>query len=227
MNILLVAATPMEIAPTIQWLEQNGELSGERTFQIGGASVELLITGIGLFATGYRLGARLSQNHPNLVVNAGIAGTFDQNLPIGEVVCVVQEQFADLGAETRDGQLLDLFTLGMLDANEAPFERGILNCNILEGFSFLPKVKGISANTASGSVSTIEKIQKKHPDAQVETMEGAAFFYACLDQKVNFIAIRAISNRVEPRNREAWNLPLSVMNLNEVLIKMIQSAVPG
>jgi futalosine hydrolase len=52
-------------------------------------------------------------------------------------------------------------------------------------------------------------------------MEGAAFFYACLAAKVPFVEIRSISNRMEPRNRDAWDLPLAVRNLNEVLVGIL------
>ena len=37
-------------------------------------------------------------------------------------------------------------------------------------------------------------------------MEGAAFFYVCLKEKVNFFQIRAISNFVEKRNKKNWEI---------------------
>ena len=37
-------------------------------------------------------------------------------------------------------------------------------------------------------------------------MEGAAFMYACLIAGVPFAQVRAVSNRVERRNRAAWDL---------------------
>ena len=54
-------------------------------------------------------------------------------------------------------------------------------------------------------------------------MEGAAFFYACLMMQVPFLEIRSISNHVEPRNRAAWDIPLAIGQLNEVLIGMLKS----
>jgi len=53
-------------------------------------------------------------------------------------------------------------------------------------------------------------------------MEGATFFYICAIEKIPFLAIRAISNKVEPRNKKGWNIPLALNNLagkmNEVLL---------
>ncbi len=52
-------------------------------------------------------------------------------------------------------------------------------------------------------------------------MEGAAFFYACLMTQAPFLQIRAISNYVEPRNKDNWNIPLAIDRLNEVLAQMV------
>ena len=37
-------------------------------------------------------------------------------------------------------------------------------------------------------------------------MEGAAFMYVCLMHQVPFAQIRAVSNVVERRNRQAWKV---------------------
>jgi futalosine hydrolase len=73
-----------------------------------------------------------------------------------------------------------------------------------------------------GAEASIQKIRDKYPEIQVESMEGAAFFYACLAAGVPFAEIRSISNRVEPRNRDAWDLPLAIRNLNGVLVGMLE-----
>jgi futalosine hydrolase len=46
-------------------------------------------------------------------------------------------------------------------------------------------------------------------------MEGAAVFYVCLKQGIKCIQIRSISNYVERRNRDAWNIPLALNNLHK------------
>jgi len=83
--------------------------------------------------------------------------------------------------------------------------------------SKLKQVKAITVNTSSGSEVTIERLRGKYnPD--IETMEGATFFYICSKEKIPFLAIRSISNRVEPRNKDKWNIPLALNNLSEKLI---------
>jgi futalosine hydrolase len=52
-------------------------------------------------------------------------------------------------------------------------------------------------------------------------MEGAAFMYACLVHGQQFAQIRAISNVVERRNREAWKLADAVASLGAVSLRML------
>jgi futalosine hydrolase len=63
--------------------------------------------------------------------------------------------------------------------------------------------------------------EKYHPD--IETMEGAAFFYICSRENIPFLAVRAVSNRVEPRNKEKWNIPLAISNLSLKLKEVLMS----
>ncbi|MBI5009539.1 MAG: hypothetical protein HZB98_07815 [Bacteroidia bacterium] len=44
-------------------------------------------------------------------------------------------------------------------------------------------------------------------------MEGAAFFYVCAKENVPFIALRSVSNMVERRARDKWNIPLAIENM--------------
>jgi futalosine hydrolase len=57
--------------------------------------------------------------------------------------------------------------------------------------------------------------------AEIESMEGAAFLFACNQTKVSCRQIRAVSNYVEKRDRSKWNIPLAITNLNKVLIDFI------
>jgi futalosine hydrolase len=52
-------------------------------------------------------------------------------------------------------------------------------------------------------------------------MEGAAFFYSCAQAGLPSIQLRAISNWVEPRNRDAWNIPLAISNLNQTIAQLL------
>ena len=53
-------------------------------------------------------------------------------------------------------------------------------------------------------------------------MEGAAFMHACLISNVPFAQVRAVSNVVEKRNREAWNLGEAFGNLSRCALAILE-----
>lgn len=219
MKILLVAATPFEIAPLSQHLDKDFNKVTETLYQKGTLQVEVLVTGIGIANTAYKLGKAFAQNKYDLAINAGIAGAFNKELKLGDVVNVVSELFGDLGIEEADGAFTDLFENKLLSDNDIYQNGKIYNLDAAE-FSFLPQAKALTINKVHGFSSSIEAIEKKY-DVDIESMEGAAFFLACRSAEVKFLQIRAISNYVEKRNRDNWDLPLSIGNLNQVLLGLV------
>lgn len=223
MEILLVAATPFEIMPVQDWLRKHFSVSENGVYRKNDLTVTILITGVGIIATAWSLGRYFARKQPDLAVNAGIAGAFDRSFNPSEVVHVVSERFGDLGVEEADGKFTDLFELGLLDANEKPYVNGLLYNPAASESRFLPQAKGLTVNKVHGSEASISAIRRKYPDAQVESMEGVAFFHACLMADVPFFEIRSISNYVEPRNRETWKLGEAIESLNQTLVKMFES----
>jgi len=184
---------------------------------------DLLITGVGSMATAWSLKQWIILNEkPDLAINAGIAGSFNERLNIGDVVMPVSDCFADAGVE--DGEnFLTLFESGLINANDFPYKDGLLYTDTRYNEkmkSILEPVRAITVNTATGSETTRGKLLKKfNPD--IETMEGATFFYICSREDIPFLALRAISNKVEPRDKNNWNIDLALNNLSEKLIDVL------
>lgn len=222
MHILIVSATTFEVQPLIDQLESDFQKLGPYQFQKEALKIDILISGVGMILTAYSLGKILTQNKYQLAINAGIAGAFNQGIEIGTVVQVVSEQFGDLGVEEANASFTSVHQMGLIDANQAPFVNGKLHNPEASSFDFLPKVKGISVNKVHGTTQSIEKIQS-YFQVDIESMEGAAFFYACLQEEIPFLQIRSISNYVEPRNKDNWDIPVAIQNLNEVLIEMVKA----
>lgn len=225
MKLLIVSATPFEIGPLQNHLEEQFNSGRANRYEFNDLEVDLLITGVGMPLTAYALSKHLQHFPYNLVVNAGVAGTFKQELSLGTVVQVVSERFGDLGVEETDGSFSSVHQMGLINANQFPFMEGNLVNAASQEFDFLPKVHGISVNKVHGNKQSIERIKKDMP-ADVESMEGAAIFYICLLENIPFVQIRSISNYVEERNKENWDLPLAINNLNEVLIELLNSLIP-
>lgn len=221
MHLLICSATAFEIAPLEHYLKDQFTSSGNYQYQRNNLKISVLISGVGLPITAYNLAKMLGLHQFDLAINVGIAGAFDRSLSLGDVVQVVSERFGDIGVEEADGSFTDVHELGLIAPNLPPFSDGALINVASSGFDFLPKVKGISVNKVHGFPASIERLQSKY-DVQIESMEGAAFFFACLSEDIPFLEIRSISNYVEARNRDNWKIGLAIEQLNKVAIEMIK-----
>jgi futalosine hydrolase len=211
MNILLIAATAREIQPFFEYYRNSKREQ----------NIDVLITGTGLTAATYHLLKQLTLKRPDIVVQAGIAGCFDTNVPLGTVVIVKKEAIADEGVIESE-KLKTLFDLELVSRDQFPFKNGWLenDHNILQT-SKLKKVKAISVN----QITTSKQRVKFYVDTfqpEIESMEGAALHYTCLMEKIPFVQLRSISNYITERNKEKWDMKKSIVNLNHELIKLLE-----
>lgn len=216
MYILLVAATKKEIEPTIQWLQQQ-------QYQVQDHEVDVLITGIGGIHTTYLLSYNIHLDRPDYIVQAGIAGSFTSDFPPGSLLFIDEEVHGDLGVEENE-QFKDVFELQLQEINTGPYTgRFLVNpyCNEWQEFD-LPFDRGITVNEVTTQPKRVQQIQQKY-DPVVETMEGAAFHYTALMEKIPFMQLRAISNYVGERNKANWQIKEAIGGLNEQLIKILKS----
>jgi futalosine hydrolase len=205
MQILLIAATPNEI----------------ELFINNYSNVDILVTGVGTPATIYHLQKRLHQMDYDFVIQAGIAGSFSTDIALGETVVVKQDTFGDLGAEEKR-IFTPYFVSGLINGHEFPFANGwLMNPTTLPRNMELRAVKAVTVNKVSDSF--LQKVQLIDAfDAQVETMEGAALHYVCLQEEIPFLQIRSISNYVGERDKSKWNIKGAFENLNDNLTSLIK-----
>lgn len=220
LKMLIVTAAAAE-ADAIRGITGLG--GSPRGIIAGNCEIDILVTGIGAIATAWSMSKWLSSNQrPDLAVNAGIAGSYREEIPPGEVVAPVTDCFADAGIETSAG-FITLPEAGLQDPARFPFHDGLLSADNKYSAlmaEFLKPVKAITVNTATGTVATIDKLVGKF-DPDIETMEGAAFFYVCLREELPFVAVRSVSNRVEPRDRSKWNISLALEKLSDKMGEFI------
>jgi futalosine hydrolase len=213
-RILTVAATQAE-ADTLKSIP--GIKAAAEGFSFGGSEIFLLVAGVGTVATAWAMTKWISSgSKPDLAVNIGIAGSYRDDLAVGEVVVPVSDCFADAGIDTGKG-FLTLAEAGLEDPDEFPFRSGRLlaeNRYVSRILGLMRPVYAVTVNTATGSQKNIKIISDRyHPD--IETMEGAAFFYVCSREKIPFLALRSVSNKVEEiRNMGKWDIPLALNNLS-------------
>ena len=207
MKTLVVAATRAEVTG----LCENFGLA-EGNF-IQNTHFDLLITGVGMTATAFALGQHLSAVY-RLVINLGIAGCYDRSIELGTLVNIVKDEFSELGAENKD----DFLTIEEMGFGKSTYTTAY-------NFEFrnvaaLPKVNGITVNKVHGNTQSISAITRRL-NPTTESMEGAAVFYSCEQLSIPCLQVRSISNYVEERNRDNWNIGLAIKNLNSWAIEFL------
>ena len=219
MKILVVSATVSECRLDIGGAHKIG--IPHKAADFNDKHVDVLISGVGAVPMVFAL-TKYAHDY-DLVINIGIAGSYNTNLSIGDVVCVSEDTFGDYGIDDN-GVFKPLSGINFA-ANVLYSVNNFMNNPWLNGnFSFikLPFVKGLTLSTVSGSEDAIGKI-KSFWNADIETMEGASVFYVCKQLNVPFMCFRAISNMVEPRNKLKWEASRAIENLDKELRGFIQN----
>lgn len=215
MHILLAAATTFEIQPTIDVL---GSRQG-----FGSHRFEPLITGVGGLAAAWSVMRQMCRSRPDLIIQAGIAGTLRDRKP-GEVFVIGADELADIGV-WEEGRFKTLFDMQLAHGNNAPFTDGRLvnPYRRLMALAGLEVVGGLTVNEITTNPERIRWYQQNTP-AVVESMEGAPLHYVCLQEHVPFLQLRSVSNLVGVRDKSRWNIRGAIESLNERLIALLEDA---
>ncbi|HUR10379.1 MAG TPA: futalosine hydrolase [Flavitalea sp.] len=213
MHILVTSATLAEIKPFSTWLQQN------KLFTLH--EINLLITGVGCVQTTYMLTKEIANTKPDLVLQAGIAGSFPSGPTPGSVVGVKEDLFGDVGVE-ENNKWRDLFDLGLALGDNPPFANRLLINNSSGRFRTISSwVRAITVNEVTTSEKRMNMLTEKYNPA-VETMEGAAFHFVCLQEDVQFLQLRSISNTIGERDKSKWAIEEAIDALNRSVISIIQ-----
>lgn len=208
MNILLVSATELEIKPLKKFLTSIKE-------------IDILITGVGTVATCYHLMNALSKKKYDYILQVGIAGSFDKKIALGSAVIVGADSFADLGV-VENKNFNSVYAMGLIDGNKAPFKNNALpnpHKKLLKTLN-LSIVNSVTVNEITTNKKRID-YYKEYYNASVESMEGAAFHYTLIKEKIPFLQIRTISNYVGERNKSFWKIEESITLLADITKTLI------
>lgn len=205
MKLLVVAATESEVS-----LFKSEILTKSYP-------VDILITGAGMVPTAFMLGGRLAITGYDAIANVGVAGSFRYDIELGTVIRISSDQFTELGAEDKN----EFITFEEIGLGQSCFEENLpkqlLHCKSINN---LRAMKGITVNTVHGNKGSIKKIVDR-VDADTESMEGAAVFYAANQLNIPAFQVRSISNYVTERQRDQWEMTKAIKNLNNWLIELV------
>jgi futalosine hydrolase len=223
MRLLIVSATSLEIKPLLSLLDKGRVLQNHVTrYRYKHFQIDILITGVGMVPTAVFTSIVLSKYKYDAVINAGVCGSFNRDIPIGKVLNIITDCLPETGAE--DGEhFLSIIDLKLLDQDEFPFLGGkLVNDSVFESnlINSLRISTGVTVNTVHGNEQRIAIFLSRH-NVDVESMEGAAFMYSCKLFKTRHIQIRSVSNYIEDRDVSKWDIPLAVYNLNHFLLDLL------
>jgi futalosine hydrolase len=218
-KITIVSATALEIKPLFNYFQPT-----QADFQglwIVNEQLHFLITGMGMMNTATHLSIYTQRYDRDFYIDAGICGAFNRNIPIGEVLQISSETYGDFGVE-NDEVFQDFFDLGFIDKKEDAFQYGLCEPIYTELNKDIPlsKATSITVNKVHGNEKTIQIITQKY-NADTENMEGLAFYYVMKFIQKPSIEIRSVSNYVERRNKDNWDIKKAVDNLNETILKLL------
>ncbi|SDC93376.1 futalosine hydrolase [Streptomyces prasinopilosus] len=217
-GVLVVAAVPAErdaVTGAFPGAPRETALPGVTVVEVADGP-DVLAAGVGparaAASTATALTAAALAGRPyGLVVSAGIAGGFAPHAPVGSLVVADEITVADLGAGTADG-FLPVTALGFGTVTHLPPAALVRDAAAAAG-ALTGAV--LTVSTVTGTAARAADLVALHPRALAEAMEGFGVAEAAAAHGVPVLEIRAVSNPVGPRDRDAWRIGDALTALTE------------
>ncbi|MFH9266050.1 futalosine hydrolase [Streptomyces sp. NPDC017546] len=205
MRVLVVTAVPVErdaVTRAFGGTPETVALPGGELHRAG--AFDVLAGGAGPAAAAAATAFALaSASAPyGLVVSAGIGGAFTPLTPLGSLVVASGIVAADLGADTPGG-FLPVTALGFGRDRFAPPPALVRRVAAATGGAAGPV---LTVSTVTGTAERAGDLLAAHPGALAEAMEGFGVAEAAARADVPALELRAVSNAVGPRDRDAWRI---------------------
>lgn len=179
-----------------------------------GVKYDVCVCGVGVTEFATNLSFFLSRNRYERVFLLGVCGAYPgRDIEVGEVVRVDSEVVGDMGVQTIDGHFLPWAEVsgdGKTYTGESP------RCLPLTQAA-VRSVVGVTVNCCTGT----EYLANRRANlfkADVESMEGAAFFAVCKRFGVSACQFRAVSNIATDRDPTQWKIAEALANLKEMVL---------
>ena len=211
MKVLITAATAMEL-----------ELIKSETIRYDGVEIIFYVTGVGAVSTVFNLSEILHKEKFDIVIQVGIAGSFDKQLALGDAVVVEKELLYEMGV-FENNHYKTVFEMGLIDGDTKPFTSSTLinPHTVLLDLTGLKKAMAITNNEISTSATKIKLYNEKY-GAEIESMEGGAFHYVAIMKSISFIQLRGISNYVGDRDKNNWKIKEAILSYSDVCNQLIK-----
>ncbi|WP_405715401.1 MULTISPECIES: futalosine hydrolase [unclassified Streptomyces] len=220
MRVLVVTAVPAERDAVTRAF---GDVPETSVHHVPGAEIhraglfDVLAGGAGPAAAAASAAFGLASDRYDLVISAGIGGGFAGVAPVGSLVVADHIGAADLGAETGTG-FVPVTELGFGRVRHFP-PRSLVRATAAATGAVTGGI--LTVSTVTGSAERAAELLAAHPSAAAEAMEGFGVAEAAERVGLPVLEIRAVSNAVGPRDRDAWRIGDALAALTEAFGKLV------
>ena len=242
LSIGLISATQTEAGIIFKNLKKTGPENFYKG-KIGKYNVIHVISGIGKANAAHAATLLIEKFSPSAVINFGIGGAYPSaNLRTGDIAIADKEIYGDEGLWLKDGfRKADKIGTPLLKKgrkkyfNEFPVDKNLMQKAVkFFGFvtchsSLVTEVKSgafVTVSTVTGTDKRARELEKRFSasggGAICENMEGAAVAHVCAMYGIPMLEIRGISNIVEDRNRDKWDIKTAAENCQKIILALIK-----
>ena len=240
LSIGLISATQTEAGIIFKNLKKTGPENFYKG-KIGKYNVIHVISGIGKANAAHAATLLIEKFSPAAVINFGIGGAYPSaNLRTGDIAIADRELYGDEGLLLKDGfHKTDIMGLPLLKKgrkkyfNEFPLNKSLVKKAMKVILPHPPLAKGgwgdlkiksgtfVTVSTVTGTDKRARELEKRF-NAICENMEGAAVAHVCAMYGIPMLEIRGISNIVEDRNRDKWDIKTAAENCQKIILALIK-----
>jgi futalosine hydrolase len=238
--IALMSSVPEEGKLLIRQLKKKSVVAGKPLYRgrIRGEDVAYIISGMGKANAAHAATILIEQFSPRALILFGVGGAYPSSgLRTGDIAVAEEELYGDEGVATRDGfQGTEFMGIPLLRKGGRKYFNEFLLDKELVGKalgSLASVVQPSAGSIAAGSgrfvtVSTCTGTRKRALELQkrfggiCENMEGAAVAHICTLYGTPMAEIRGISNIVEDRDRNKWDIRQAAENCQRVVMEVVK-----
>jgi futalosine hydrolase len=236
----LISSVPEEGKLIMGCLKKRTEIAGKPLYRgaIGDTGVVYIISGMGKTNASHAATILLERFSPDSVILFGVGGAYPSSgLKLGDVAVAEKEFYGDEGVLTHDGfQGTEIIGIPLLKKgskkyfNEFRLNKKLVKraMDVIEQMTLAHPPKGgvkvksgafVTLSTCTGTRTRALELKKRF-GAICENMEGAAVAHICASYGTPMIEIRGISNIVEDRVRDRWNMPRAAENCQRAVLEV-------
>jgi futalosine hydrolase len=174
----------------------------------------------------------LLENHDiERLILFGIGGAYEQSgLDIGDIAIAETENYGDEGIITSNGwKPMDFIGIPLLKKEKEYYNSYKMDSKLCLQAVIASKICGF--NVRSGNFITVSMCSgtqlageclRTRFNGLCENMEGAAVAHICTMYDIPMVEIRGISNIIDERDINRWNIEKAAANCNKTVLELIR-----